>query len=212
METSTQTKPDARSTADKLRRLFALALNDSSADGEAMNALRAARKIVSGLGGFDAAMKALGGVVEAKKPDPPKTEEARTAEDMRSAWSYMRGKPGTRPDEPSFRNKQRPEFSDFVSQFYYRNMHFNEDVVDDLLRQQEELKAYGEKHKADQARDAETNRKNREWELKQAIKGGLPFWDAVRRRRLWKNGETFDESLDIIERMCRELDKEEKSR
>jgi hypothetical protein len=43
--------------ASKLQRLLALALNEAAADGEAMNALRAARKIVKELGGFDKCVK-----------------------------------------------------------------------------------------------------------------------------------------------------------
>jgi hypothetical protein len=43
--------------ADKLKRLLALALNESAADGEAMNALRAARKIAKELGGVDKCLK-----------------------------------------------------------------------------------------------------------------------------------------------------------
>lgn len=43
--------------ANKLQRLLALALNESAADGEAMNALRAARKIVKELGGIDKCIK-----------------------------------------------------------------------------------------------------------------------------------------------------------
>jgi hypothetical protein len=42
-----------REKASKLQRLLALALNESAADGEALNALRAARKIVKELGGVD---------------------------------------------------------------------------------------------------------------------------------------------------------------
>lgn len=47
--------------ADKLKRLLALALNGSAADGEALNAIKAARKIVSELGGVDKAIAAIGG-------------------------------------------------------------------------------------------------------------------------------------------------------
>jgi hypothetical protein len=43
--------------ASKLQRLLALALNEAAADGEAMNALRAARKIVKELGGIDKCVK-----------------------------------------------------------------------------------------------------------------------------------------------------------
>lgn len=50
-----------KSEADKLKRILTLALDPGAADGEAMNALRAARSLVKKLGGIDKAMAAISG-------------------------------------------------------------------------------------------------------------------------------------------------------
>lgn len=167
-----QSQPDP----DKLKRLLALALDAGAADGEIVNAIKAASKMVVSLGGFDKAMTSIGAGQPRQNASSGSNGFTKAAED------FMRGRAGSAGPGWEYRTYQNP--------FWWGGADFAGDAHDKAAKEREKAAA-----KAEQARkDAEQEAKDRrEWELKRAMGQGVGIWEALRRRRLWKPNQTFDE-------------------
>lgn len=185
-----QPPPDA----DKLKRLLALALNKAATDGEAMNALRAARAIVEEFGGLHKALVAM------KGEDPRRSPNERGYETPKEE----------RNSNFSFDEMMRQFYGDiFNYQFRGRNRSGDPGKgFEDAKREQdrpnqerdESFRRAREKERAArEAADAiEEARERREWELRRAMGQGVPIYEALRRRRLWKPDESIDDGLKVL--------------